>query len=57
MSIVSCPLDRSRSRIDIDSNGEILPDSIQKLKSALRTTTPTKVQIPSPVAFATGDGI
>jgi hypothetical protein len=29
-------------RIDIGSSGEILPDSIQNLKSAALTTTPNK---------------
>ena len=33
-------------RIDIGSDGEILPDSIQNLKSAVRTTTPNKSSNP-----------
>jgi hypothetical protein len=39
-------LSASAVRIDIGSDGEILPDSIQNLKSAVRTTTPNKSSNP-----------
>jgi hypothetical protein len=39
-------LTASAVRIDIGSDGEILPDSIQNLKSAVRTTTPNKSSNP-----------
>jgi hypothetical protein len=39
-------LTASAVRIDIGSDGEILPDSIQNLKSAVRRTTPNKSSNP-----------
>ena len=42
MSIIACQLDRVRGPIVIGSDGEILPDSIPNLKSAVRTTVPHK---------------
>jgi hypothetical protein len=46
MSIVSCQLDRVRGQYRLSSDGAILPDSIQNLRSADRTTTPNKSSNP-----------